>query len=122
MNAEERSLLSKRPQWMVTRVFMWLTVAPVILVFVGYAFSWWAMWEAERFIAASDNTVDYGTPWDWGYDLYDLAGELIWLIPTVGTLWLLASVADKLDQLVWLNASDEDRCFIMAKRKGRKSE
>jgi len=31
--------------------------------------------------------------------------------------WMLSLAVDKIDQLVWLNASDEDREEILAKRK-----
>jgi len=35
-------------------------------------------------------------------------------------LWMASIAVDRLDQLVWLNASDEDRAEIIAKRKKKR--
>jgi hypothetical protein len=118
---DDVSLLSARPKWIVPKIFMWMTLIPFMSVIVFLGASQWAMWEAEKFHALQkDDDTDSVSPFDWGFDLWDVSVEIMWIIPSLGVLWLLSLVADKLDQLVWLKASDRDRFEILQKRRGAK--
>jgi len=50
-----------------------------------------------------------------------MADEVMWgaigILFYATVFWILSIAVDKIDQLVWLNASDEDREEILAKRK-----
>ena len=50
-----------------------------------------------------------------------IADEAFWgsigILFYASVFWMLSLAVDKIDQLVWLNASDEDREDILAKRK-----
>jgi hypothetical protein len=112
------ALLSDRPKWIVPTILKWLTIIPVGAVLLFFVTAQWAIWELEKLYETAISQPEEGPlPFEWGYDLWDLAGELIWLVPTMGFLWLLSVAADKLDQLVWLNASEQDRREILARRK-----
>lgn len=107
-----------RPRWIVPTILKWLTIIPVVAVFIMFAGSMWLQMEANAFYEAQPD-ADI-TPFDFHYVLWDAATELIWLVPTIGFLWLLSTVADKADQLVWQAANQEERAEIIRRRRGEK--
>lgn len=55
-----------------------------------------------------------------------MTDELAWAALSVGfyatVLWFLSEIMDKVDQLVWLAATDEDRAKIIKKRKKKNAK
>ncbi len=119
---EVRYKLSDRPPWWLVKVLKVISVlSAVVAVFTGLialVFSWYA----ESFNAAqeeasngADNVSLYFVDF-----LYEAAAAAVGLLFYTVIFWLLALAVDKLDQLVWLSATDEDRSEIIQKRKKKK--
>ena len=51
------------------------------------------------------------------YHVENVLWSMIVILFCVAFIFILSLALDKIDQLVWLNASDEDREEILAKRK-----
>ena len=60
--------------------------------------------------AEIDSSIDWAS---WSLDV-------LYFLPSVVLLWLVAMVVDRVDQLVWLAASRADQEALMRKRKGNK--
>lgn len=112
MSHSERLPLADRPKWIVPRVFKWLSIVVLALLVGSWLISMWVLFEFSLAMEASDE-FDIGM--DWG----SLALEFLFLLPAVVILWLIALIADRADQLVWLNASRGDQDAILNKRKQR---
>ena len=108
--------LSDRPKWWLPRLFKFVGIAVALLGLVSYL--------ASLMLYSSAYAL-HGDSEEWqesrevllGSLMEDTATLAIEALFALAFLWLLAIGLDKLDQLVWLNASDEDREDILAKRK-----
>lgn len=103
--------LSDRPKWWVPRVLMWVT-------FLGLFLSGIFLIASSAF-GLIDTMALNGTG-DVTLSLWSFAEEALWTAIALSSyafiFWLLSLAVDKIDQLVWLNASDEDRAEIIQKR------
>lgn len=108
--------LSDRPKWWLPRLFKFLGLAVAAIGILSYLAS-------LSFYASADALHGESEEWQesrevlLGSLMEDTATLAIDALFALAFLWLLAIGLDKLDQLVWLNASDEDREDILAKRK-----
>lgn len=121
----QKYTLSDRPKWWLPRLFKWLAILSAVVGLVMWVASAWlysmvsidvlALDGAEEEIETSFLEMTAGF-------LEEASILLIEILFVVAFLWLLAIAVDKIDQLVWLNASDEDREDILAKRKKKNAK
>ena len=106
--------LSDRPDWWVPRLFKRLSL--ICLVISVISFFGLVVWGG---ILAFDILA---LPGESDFDIlgYDFLSETLWtslgILAYAVTFWLLSLAIDKIDQLVWLAASDTDRREIILKR------
>jgi len=107
--------LADRPKWWLPTFFKVVGIALGLMGLIAYFASLLLYAQAETLYGDSDE-------WDesrevlMGGVMDDTASLALEAIFVVAFLWLLAIGLDKLDQLVWLNATDADRDFILQKR------
>lgn len=108
--------LSDRPKWWLPKLMKWVAILGTALSVI--------MWVGSMALEALDTYALNGS--DSGEDsvvmnLSYMADEILWgaigILFYAVVLWMLSLAVDKIDQLVWLNASNEDREEILAKRK-----
>jgi len=107
--------LADRPKWWLPKLMKWVSVITAVLALV--------MWVGSLILESLDvyalnsaaNEED-SVALNFSY----LADEVMWgaiaILFYAVVFWMLAVAVDKLDQLVWLNATDADRDFILQKR------
>lgn len=111
--------LSDKPTWWVPRFMKWAALIAAVFTVLFFVIS---------LVIASFEVFDVmalgaseGEGFSLVVSLADMASESAWA--AIGMLfyavvfWILALAVDKIDQLVWLNASNEDREEILSKRK-----
>lgn len=113
--------LSDRPKWWAVRVFKVLSLFTaafaLIALIVIFVFTTFEVFDVMALSGAEESGSEL--------ILYFL-DEAVWL--SLGLLfyalifWFLSLAIDKLDQLVWLNASQEDRSEILQKRKKKNAK
>lgn len=112
--------LSDRPKWWLPKLFRWLAVIFGGLAAVSYLSSLWIYWMLDNAVSITDETGE-----DAGESFAGLLTEgsstLVDVLFYIVFFWVISIAVDKLDQLVWLNASDEDRSEITQKRKKKKN-
>ena len=114
--------LADRPKWWLPKVMKWLTLIGAIMAVL--------MWLSSTIVYFFHNRIilDEGGPdtAEVYFDMGDFASEAAWasigLMFYAGVFWFLSLAIDKIDQLVWLNASDEDKEFLIEKRKRKNAE
>jgi hypothetical protein len=111
--------LSDRPKWWLPRLFKWLAVIFGTLAIISYLSSLWIYWMLDNVISVTDETGEDSSE-NFAGLLTDGSATLVDVLFYVVFFWLLAIAIDKLDELVWLNAKDEDRSEIIQKRKKKK--
>ena len=113
--------LSDRPKWWLPRLFKIIGLIVAVIGIVSYLASLSFYASAEALHGDSD---EWGESREvlFGSLLEDTAVLALEAIFALAFLWLLAIGLDKLDQLVWLNATDEDREEIFAKRKKKNAK
>ena len=113
--------LADRPKWWLPTFFKVVVIALGLMGLIAYFASLLLYAQAETLYGDSDE-------WDesrevlMGGVMDDTASLALEAIFVVAFLWLLAIGLDKLDQLVWLNATDQDREEILAKRKKKNAK
>lgn len=112
MEQQERLPLSSRPKWIVPTLFKWASIMLLVLAFVLVCIGLWLEYQGRALVEASDGMVEIDFFWE------SFSVDIIYLLPSVILLWLVALVADRVDQLVWLSASREDQDAILQKRGG----
>ena len=108
--------LSDRPKWWLPKLMKWVAIASTvfgIIMFIGSM-----VLEGIDTYALSGGEYDEESI---ALSLSYFAEEALWgsigIVFYAAVFWMLSLAVDKIDQLVWLNASDEDREEILAKRK-----
>ena len=121
MNAD-LSKLSARPQNNSVRILFLIAILFVVLTgacLIGSI-------ALEYFDSIALNGDDADTESSVYINLSYLADELAWVTIGLGfyaaVLWFLAAIVDRVDQIVWLNASDEDRVWIHDQRMKKKEK
>lgn len=113
--------LSDRPNWWLPKLMKWaalLSAAFALLMFVG-SFILEAIdnYALSGSVDSEDSVV---------LNLSYIADEALWgalgILFYAAVFWMLSLAVDKLDQLVWLNASNEDREEIIAKRRKKNAK
>ena len=113
--------LSDRPKWWLPRIFKWASIISAgiaVFSFITSALLYatiGAIYELEEGTEDKENVA-----LNVGDFFYDAAVASLDFLFAAVFLWLMAIAADKLDQLVWLNANDEDRSEIIQNRKRKK--
>jgi len=113
--------LSDRPSWWLPRLMKWVAVlsaAIALLMFVGsFILEALDSYALGQTVDGEDSVV---------LNLSYIADEALWgslgILFYAVVFWMLSLAVDKIDQLVWLNASDEDREEILAKRKKKNAK
>ncbi len=108
--------LSDRPKWWLPKLMKWVAILATTLSVI--------MWIGSMALEAVDTYALNGAVSDGdsvALNLSYMADEVLWgaigILFYAVVLWMISLAVDKIDQLVWLNASDEDRAEILAKRK-----
>lgn len=107
---QTRLPLSAKPKWVVARIFQWLTV---ILTMLMVAILLGILWMQVAVDALNESQIDFN------YDFNQLWFDSVFILPSIGLLWLISLVAEKLDDLVWLNCSRSDQDEILVRRKSK---
>jgi len=121
MSDASKYTLADRPKWWLPTFFKIVGLAIAVIGLIAYFASLSLFASAEALYGDSDDWDDsrevmLGSIMD---DTASLAVEALFAL---AFLWLLAIGLDKLDQLVWLNATDQDREDILAKRKKKNAK
>ncbi len=115
--------LSDRPKWWLPRLFKWLAIISAGIGLITWLISTW-LYSMVTFDVAAQSEGDeelQETFAEMSAGFLEEASTLLFdTLFIVAFLWLLAIAVDKLDQLVWLNATNEDRSEIIQKRKKKK--
>ena len=121
MSAVPKYSLADRPKWWLPRVMKWLAILAFVIGGVFIIFGLIAGYFYME-IPSEDESVKealYGAL----STTFENSGYYLILTGFYGLiLWLASKAVDKVDQLVWLNASDEDRDFILKKRKRKNAK
>ena len=115
--------LLDRPKWWLPRLFKWLAIISAGIGLITWLISTW-LYSMVTFDVAAQSEGDeelQETFAEMSAGFLEEASTLLFdTLFIVAFLWLLAIAVDKLDQLVWLNATNEDRSEIIQKRKKKK--
>ena len=119
---ETKYSLADRPKWWLPKLMKWFVIISVILAFF--------MWVVSTIIYSFNDSYESEEEGDEASELastigdvaYEVMSNTIDILFFVCTLWILSLAVDKLDQLVWLNASDEDKEFLIEKRKRKNAK
>ena len=115
--------LSNRPKWWLPKLFKWLAIISAGIGLITWLISTW-LYSMVTFDVAALSEGDeelQETFAEMSAGFLEEASTLLFdTLFIVAFLWLLAIAVDKLDQLVWLNATNEDRSEIIQKRKKKK--
>lgn len=113
--------LSDRPNWWLPRLMKWFAILTAGLALIMWLGSF--VLEAFDIMALNGGSNEEDSV---VLDLSYLADEVMWgaigVLFYASVFWMLSLAVDKIDQLVWLNASDEDREEILAKRKKKNAK
>lgn len=115
--------LSDRPKWWLPKLFKWLAIISAGIALITWLASTWLYSMVAFDMAAlnGDGEELQETFLEMIAGFLEEASTLLFdTLFIVAFLWLLAIAVDKIDQLVWLNATDEDRSEIIQKRKKKK--
>ena len=115
--------LSDRPKWWLPRLFKWLAIISAGIGLVTWLMSAWlySMVSFDSAALSEGGEELQETFLEMSANFLEEASTLLFdTVFIVAFLWLLAIAVDKLDQLVWLNATVEDRAEIIQKRKKKK--
>ena len=109
--------LEARPKWIVTHFLKWLSIvlgAALLLFFVAILIGvvFYSRISFPSDVSTHEIMDQYYVVIDW----VDFFIEARFLVPSILLLWFLALIAEKVDEIVWLNASREDQDAILAKR------
>jgi len=111
--------LADRPKWWLPRVMKWLTILSVLFALI----LWLSSMLLEVFMVAALNGDEGSEAFtELVYFTDEAALAALGVLFYAGIFWLVSLAVDKVDQLVWLNASDEDRDFILQKRKRKNAK
>lgn len=109
-----RYSLSDLPKWWGVRALRWFAIGLIVfsaLSFLGTAITGYIDSIALHGISETNSVY---------LNLSHMMDELAWAALSLGfyaaVLWFLSEIVAKVDQLVWLNATDEDRAEILKKR------
>lgn len=91
----------------------WVTLLSVLFALILWLGSMLLEWIAVKALNGSEGGEAY---LDVAYMADEAVLTTIGILFYAGIFWLVSLAVDKVDQLVWLNASDEDRGFILQKR------
>jgi len=124
MNDFKNYKLSDRPKWWLPRLFKWLAIICAAIGFITWLISAWlysmVSFDTVALSEGGDELQETFTEMSASF-LEEASSLLFDTLFIVAFLWLLAIAVDKLDQLVWLNATNEDRSAIIHKRKKKKN-
>jgi len=113
--------LTDRPKWWLTHLMKWVAVVTALLATVMWLGSF--VLQALDIIALNGSREEEDSV---AINLSYMADEIMWgaigILFYASVFWMLSLAVDKIDQLVWLNASDEDREEILAKRKKKNAK
>jgi uncharacterized membrane protein YbhN (UPF0104 family) len=120
MNDVVNYKLSDRPDWWLPKLLKWGSMGLAILVVLMGVLSF-ILHRIDSYAlnpdADEENLVFI--------NFAEFASELAWasidILFYVVVFWLLSLAVDKIDQLVWLNATYEDRKEIISKRMKKKN-
>jgi len=116
--------LSDRPSWLLPKILKiisgLLAVFALVTGLLGLFFSWYAENFNSRQEEASQGHDNVRL--DISEFFYEIAGVSVDFLFSAVFVWLMALAVDKIDQLVWLNSTDEDRKVILAKRKKKNAK
>lgn len=116
------STLASRPPWRVVKIFRWLAILTAVLTLLGFIMSGILYLQVMALNSAQENTDTENAV---SLDIADFLIEAAWsglgLLFYAVVFWMLALVADKLDQLVWLKASEQDKLHIYNQRQKKKN-
>ena len=107
--------LADRPKWWLPKLMKWVSVITAVLALVMWVGSL-ILESLDAYALNSAANEEDSVALNFSY----LADEVMWgaiaILFYAVVFWMLAVAVDKLDQLVWLNATDADRDFILQKR------
>ena len=115
------STLTSRPPWRVVKIIRWLAIGCVVLsIVLGLVAAVLGYMDSSVLGTHDETSASAILP------LGELASELAWEVIAFAIyaffLWLIALGVDKIDQLVWLKASEEDRLHIYNQRHKKKQK
>jgi len=114
--------LADRPKWWVPKIMKWLSIFGVVIAILMWVASTITYNFYDRIALDGGNSDSSEVYLDIGAFASEAAWASIGLLFYVVVFWFLSLAIDKLDQLVWLNASDEDREVILTKRKNKNAK
>lgn len=113
-------LLKDRPKWWLPKLMKWVAILGTALSII--------IWVVSMALEALDTYALNGSASGEGSVVMNfsyMADEILWgaigILFYAAVLWMLSLAVDKIDQLVWLKASDEDREFLLRKKKKNSS-
>ena len=126
-NSDSVLTLAERPKWWLPRLFKWLSVILLVIGILAWIVSEIIKIYLGSIIESFDNEninedVQDHFLTEVSDSMYSASIYFVDLMFTVLFLWLLAIAVDKLDELVWVNASDKDKAYIISKRKKKNAK
>ncbi|PHS38271.1 MAG: hypothetical protein COA91_08455 [Robiginitomaculum sp.] len=118
------STLAARPPWrvphMLVRAARVLFALSILAIVVGYFWASWVYKMSSQTEGLTELMVAYGgNP---GELLLTVGMYTLTLAFYAGILWLISLIVDKVDQIVWLNATEQDRLNIYNQRQKKKNK
>ena len=113
--------LSDRPKWWLPRLMKWIAISTALLALI--------MWLGSMALEAFDTMALNGGQSEEDSAVLNLsymADEVLWgaigILFYASVFWMFSLAVDKLDQIVWLNASNVDREEIIARRRKKNAK
>ncbi len=118
-NKLDLSILASRPSWRIPKFFKW---AAIIAIVISIAVMLVSVWCSHWYLTLPEGDTQEMFANAMAENTSDISYFSAWLGFVALMSWLMAIIADRLDQLVWLNASEEDRLHIYNQRQKKKKQ
>lgn len=113
--------LSDRPKWWLPQLMKCMAILSAIVAVIMFLGSLFLEAFGTYTLREAADDKDFVA-----INLSYMADEVLWgslgVLFYTAVFWMLSLAVDKIDQLVWLNATDEDREEILAKRKKKNAK
>ncbi len=116
--------LATRPPWRVPHILVRaariLFALSILAIIIGYFWASWVYKMSSETEGMTELMLAFGgNP---GELLLTVGMYTLTLAFYAGILWLISLIIDKVDQIVWLNASEQDRLNIYNQRQKKKKK
>ena len=121
-SSENMTSLADKPIWRGVKILKWSAIALFVLAVIFFIASIIFGYVDSLILTDEALSEEDSVAINLSYMLDELAWAAVGLGFYAAVLWFLSQILEKVDQLVWLNADEHDRAWLLKTRKKNKNK